>query len=157
MLYAEYDKNIVEFSSNDKFLATTASTCCYRMSPFFSFFSFGYVILYQTSLTQSHLITSKMTVRSSYRLYSPLSYFFCNIKLQSISTEIQAEHPPFFSFYTDQQLDPSCFLFFPLFFSRRIFAIEKSYPHQQKNKRCSMLDTRYYWFVTIWIMIWTFS
>lgn len=144
MLYAEYDENIVEFSSNDKFLATTASTCCYRMSPFFSFFSFGYVILYQTSLTQSHLITSKMTVRSSYRLYSPLSYFFCNIKLQSISTEIQAEHPPFFSFYTDQQLDPSSFLFFPLFFSRRIFAIEKSYPHQQKNKRCSMLDTRYY-------------
>lgn len=144
MLYAEYYQNIIQFSSNDKFLATTASTCCYRISPFFSFFSFGYVILYQTSLTQSHLITSKMTVRSSYRLYSPLSYFFCNIKLQSISTEIQAEHPSFFSFYTDQQLDPSSFLFFFFLFSQRIFAIEKSYPHQQKNKRCSMLDTRYY-------------
>lgn len=115
LLYAVHYQNIIEFSSNDKFLATTASTCCYRISPFFSFFSFGYVILYQTSLTQSHLITSKMTVRSSYRLYSPLSYFFCNIKLQSISTEIQAEHPSFFSFYTDQQLDPSSFLFFSFF------------------------------------------
>lgn len=154
MLYAEYDQNIVEFSSNDKFLATTASTCCYRMSPFFSFFSFGYVILYQTSLTQSHLITSKMTVHSSYRLYSLLSYFFCNIKLQSISTEIQAEHPSFFSFYTDQQLDPSSFLFF--FFSTDI-RYRKILSSPTKNKRCSMLDTRYYWFVTIWIMIWTFS
>ena len=134
MLYAEYDENIVEFSSNDKFLATTASTCCYRMSPFFSFFSFGYVILYQTSLTQSHLITSKMTVRSSYRLYSPLSPFI------PISNSI---HLPFF--------------FFPLFFFSTDIRYRKILSSPTKNKRCSMLDTRYYWFVTIWIMIWTFS